>query len=54
MKKGVFGLLTTNFLLDPIFDADIFINRDELRKNIETRINRSLVTESSANLVLWG
>ncbi len=54
MKVSDYGLKRPSFQLDPELDAEIFVGREDVKKRLEDRLRRAIVTGTSLHTVIYG
>jgi len=54
MSAHDYGLSRPSFQLDPEFDCEIFAGRSDVKKKLESRIKRGLVTNTSVHTFIYG
>ena len=54
MKHSDYGLKRPSFQLDPELDAGIFVGREDVKKRLEDRLRRAIVTGTSLHTVIYG
>jgi len=54
MKASDYGLKRPSFQLDPELDAEIFVGREDVKKRLEDRLKRAIVTGTSLHTVIYG
>ena len=54
VKASDYGLKRPSFQLDPELDADIFVGREDVKKRLEDRLKRAIVTGTSLHTVIYG
>lgn len=54
LKYSDYGLKRPSFQLDPEIDAGIFVGREDVKKRLEDRLKRAIVTGTSLHTFIYG
>lgn len=54
MDEKTYGLTKPSFQLDPQFDSNIFVGRDDVKSRLNDRLKRSMPTKSAMHTMIYG
>jgi hypothetical protein len=54
LKPSDYGIKRPSFQLDPEIDAGIFVGREDVKKRLEDRLKRAIVTGTSLHTLIYG